>query len=78
ANRGYQFDIAEFEAQEKKRKHLQEITQDIQSQRNNISKEIGQKKAKGEDTSDIFANVNQIYEELKIIEKELKDIQDTI
>ncbi|MDE4988321.1 serine--tRNA ligase, partial [Francisella tularensis subsp. holarctica] len=60
ATRGYQFDIAEFEAQEQKRKPLQERTQDLQSHRNTISKEIGQKKAKGEATSDIFAKVNQI------------------
>ncbi|MDE5037949.1 serine--tRNA ligase, partial [Francisella tularensis subsp. holarctica] len=46
--------------------------------RNTISKEIGQKKAKGEDTSDIYAKVHQIKDELKIIEKELKDLQDTI
>ncbi|MDE4972107.1 serine--tRNA ligase, partial [Francisella tularensis subsp. holarctica] len=56
----------------------QERTHDLQTQRNTISKEIGHKKATGEDTSDIFAKVNQINEELKIIEKELKDLKDTI
>ncbi|MBK2029351.1 serine--tRNA ligase [Francisella noatunensis] len=78
ATRGYQFDIAEFKAQEAKRKDLQERTQELQSQRNTISKEIGKRKSKGEDASDIFAKVNDINDELKVIEKELKDLQDCI
>lgn len=78
ATRGYQFDIAEFETQESKRKELQEKTQELQSQRNAISKEIGKRKAKGEDASDIFTKVNEINEELKIIEKDLKELLDSI
>ncbi|QIW10496.1 serine--tRNA ligase [Francisella sp. LA112445] len=82
ATRGYKFDIAEFEAKEAKRKLLQEKTQELQADRNTISKEIGKRKAKGEDASDIFTKVNEINEELKIVEKDLKalleDINDTL
>jgi seryl-tRNA synthetase len=82
ATRGYTFDIAEFEAKEAKRKLLQEKTQELQADRNTISKEIGKRKAKGEDASDIFTKVNEINEELKIVEKDLKalleDINDTL
>ncbi|MED7789264.1 serine--tRNA ligase [Francisella sp. 19X1-34] len=82
ATRGYKFDISEFEAKEAKRKLLQEKTQELQANRNTISKEIGKRKSKGEDASDIFAKVNEINEELKVVEKDLKvlleDINDTL
>ncbi|WP_150466903.1 serine--tRNA ligase [Francisella sp. SYW-9] len=82
ATRGYKFDISEFEAKEAKRKLLQEKTQELQADRNTISKEIGKRKAKGEDASDIFTKVNEINEELKTVEKHLKalleDINDSL
>ncbi|AIT10113.1 seryl-tRNA synthetase [Candidatus Francisella endociliophora] len=78
ATRGYKFDVASFEAQEAKRKELQEKTQDLQAQRNTISKEIGKRKANGEDASDIFTKVNEINEELKTIEKDLKELLESI
>ncbi|QIV94250.1 serine--tRNA ligase [Allofrancisella frigidaquae] len=78
ATRGYLLDLNYFETQEAKRKQLQEKTQDLQAKRNSISKEIGKRKAKGEDANDIFAEVNNINEELKTVEKELKAILDSI
>ncbi len=78
ATRGYKLDINLFETQEAKRKELQEKTQELQSQRNTISKDIGQRKSKGEDASDICAKVNEINEELKTVEKDLKVLLDDI
>lgn len=78
ATRGYKLDINLFETQEAQRKELQEKTQELQSQRNTISKEIGKRKSKGEDASDIFAKVNEINEELKTVEKDLKALLDDI
>ncbi|GAB4224959.1 MAG: serine--tRNA ligase [Francisella sp.] len=78
ATRGYQFDIDNFKSLEKKRKTLQEKTQYLQSQRNDLSKDIGKKKSKGEDTASIVAQVQQINDELKIIEKDLKEVQNSI
>ena len=72
ATRGYKLDINLFETQEAQRKELQEKTQELQSQRNTISKEIGKRKSKGEDASDIFTRVNEINEDLKLVEKDLK------
>ena len=72
AMRGYKLDVNLFEIQEAKRKDLQEKTQELQSQRNIMSKEIGKRKSKGEDVSDIFAKVNEINEQLKTVEKDLK------
>ncbi|MED7820305.1 MULTISPECIES: serine--tRNA ligase [unclassified Francisella] len=78
ATRGYKFDIEEFNAKEAKRKQLQEKTQELQADRNAISKEIGKRKAKGEDASDIFSKVNEINEELKVVEKDLKELLEDI
>ena len=72
ATRGYKLDINLFETQEAQRKELQEKTQELQSQRNTISKEIGKRKSKGGDASDIFTRVNEINEDLKLVEKDLK------
>ncbi|MFC4892117.1 serine--tRNA ligase [Pseudofrancisella aestuarii] len=78
ATRGYILDIKKFQKLEEKRKVLQEKTQELQEQRNAISKEIGKRKAKGKDASDIFKKVGQINEELKTVEKKLKELLDSI
>lgn len=78
ATRGYKLDTELFEKNEAKRKELQEKTQELQSQRNTTSKEIGKRKAKGEDASDIFAKVGAINEELKVVEKDLKKLLEDI
>ena len=53
-----------FTALEAERKTLQTRTEELQSQRNNLSKQIGQRKAKGESTDDIMAAVAAIKTEL--------------
>ena len=68
ATRGFELDINLFETQQAQKKDLQEKTQKLQSQRKTISKENGKGKAKGKDADNIFAKVNEINEELKIIE----------
>lgn len=75
ATRGYELDtvvITELEAQ---RKALQVATQDLQNQRNTLSKSIGQTKAKGGDVASLMAEVNQLSEQLKKAEDELNNIQ---
>ena len=47
-----------FTALEAERKALQTRTEELQSQRNTLSKQIGQRKSKGESTDDIMAAVN--------------------
>lgn len=53
-----------FTALEAERKALQTRTEELQSQRNTLSKQIGQRKAKGESTDDIMAAVNGLKDEL--------------
>jgi seryl-tRNA synthetase len=53
-------DVARFESLESERKTLQTRTEELQARRNQLSKQIGQAKARGEDTAPIMAEVAQI------------------
>ena len=53
-------DVARFEALESERKTLQKRTEDLQARRNQLSKQIGQAKAIGEDVTAIMDEVGQI------------------
>jgi len=73
--RGFELDIAAFDALEARRKTLQSETQALQNQRNQKSKEIGKAKAQGQDTSEIMASVAAIGDSLKANEAELAELQ---
>src|SRR5215510_12327899 len=75
ADRGVTLDIAGFEKLEVQRKAVQTETQELQSKRNQLSKQIGQLKGKGEDASALMAQVNAQADRLKALEQELADIQ---
>ena len=53
-------DVARFNALETERKTLQKRTEDLQAQRNQLSKQIGHAKAKGEDVAPIMDEVGRI------------------
>lgn len=73
--RGFDFPQDTFSALEDQRKTLQNQVQELQNQRNSLSKSIGQAKAKGEDTSDIMAQVASIGAQLGEQEQQLKNLQ---
>ncbi|CAG4885108.1 seryl-tRNA synthetase, also charges selenocysteinyl-tRNA with serine [Georgfuchsia toluolica] len=75
ATRGVQFDSTRFEALETERKQVQTYTQDLQSKRNTLSKQIGMLKGKGEDASAVLAEVAGIGDELKANEDKLAVLQ---
>ena len=75
AQRGYTLDTASFQALEQERKSIQTQTQDLQSRRNQLSRQIGQLKAKGEDATGLMAQVNAQADELKALEQKLADVQ---
>ncbi|MDE3233166.1 MAG: serine--tRNA ligase [Pseudomonadota bacterium] len=56
--------VEKFRALENERKTLQTRTEELQSQRNNLSKQIGMLKAKGESTDQVMADVASIKTEL--------------
>ena len=53
-------DVARFNALETERKTLQKRTEDLQARRNQLSKQIGHAKAKGEDVAPIMDEVGRI------------------
>ncbi len=78
ATRGYVLDVATIESLESSRKQLQARTQELQNLRNTRSKAIGQGKAKGEDVSELMAEVAGFGEELKVSETGLENIRGQI
>jgi seryl-tRNA synthetase len=78
ARRGYRLDTQALAALEEKRKKVQVIAQQFQSERNAKSKAIGTAKSKGEDTSRLMQEVAQIGAAQKQAEAELEQIQNDI
>lgn len=78
ARRGFDFDVANFNALETKRKALQVETQELQNERNSRSKSIGQAKAKGEDIQPLLDEVADLGGKLKAAEDALSVLQDEI
>jgi len=78
AARGFAFDAARFDALEAERKTIQTRTQDAQSRRNTLSKQIGMLKGKGEDTTAVMAEVAGLGDELKQMEARLAALQTEI
>ncbi|MGZ5229481.1 MAG: serine--tRNA ligase [Burkholderiales bacterium] len=75
AERGYTLDVTAFEALEHERKAIQTETQELQAHRNQLSKQIGQAKSKGEDASEMIAQVNAEADRLKALEHDLASLQ---
>ncbi len=75
ATRGVELDSARFEALEAERKTLQTATQELQAQRNALSKQIGIARGKGEDVAALMAEVGGLADELKAMETRLDGLQ---
>ena len=75
AKRGVTLDTARFEALESARKDIQVRTQELQSRRNSLSKQIGIAKSKGEDAAPILAEVAGLGDHVKALEAELDRVQ---
>ncbi|AMO23905.1 serine--tRNA ligase [Ramlibacter solisilvae] len=68
-------DVAAFTALEAERKTIQTRTEELQAQRNQLSKQIGQLKAKGESADAVMAQVASIKSELESSAARLEQIQ---
>ena len=71
AARGFKLDVDRFQSLEEDRKRIQTETQDLQARRNAASRQIGQLKAKGEDTSIAMNEVAGLGDALKAGEERL-------
>jgi len=68
-------DEVRYAALETERKGVQMRTEELQSRRNSLSKQIGMLKGKGEDASAVMAEVGGIGDELKAAAERLEAIQ---
>ena len=68
-------DVERFSALEAERKRIQTRTEELQARRNALSKQIGQAKGKGEDTTALMAEVAGIADELKSGAERLEGLQ---
>jgi seryl-tRNA synthetase len=76
--RGFILDADYFLNLENKRKLLQEETQALQAKRNQVSKAIGQAKAKNEDVAPLMAEVANLGEKLSENESQLETLQQAL
>jgi seryl-tRNA synthetase len=75
AKRGFVLDTEKLSALEAQRKTLQTQTQELQSQRNSLAKQIGQCKAKGESVDDLLKTAEAANQSLVAKEAELAALQ---
>lgn len=73
--RGFALDVAQIQQLEAQRKEIQVKTQNLQNERNKISKSIGIAKKNGEDVQPLLDAVQQFSNEREQCEKALEQIQ---
>ena len=76
AKKGFKLDVVKLNSLEESRKQLQIDTENLQSERNSKSKEIGKLKAQGLDTTGIMAAVSAFGTQLDDKKAQLKQVQD--
>ena len=76
--KGFDFDVARFEALEAERRILQTETESLQSERNAKSKAIGKAKAAGEDIEPLKAEVGDLGERLDDAKSRFAVLQDDL
>ncbi|QDJ13010.1 serine--tRNA ligase [Mergibacter septicus] len=73
--RGFNLDLVTLQQLEQQRKALQVKTETLQAERNSRSKNIGMAKARGEDISQLLAEVNDMGDQLTQAKLELEQVQ---
>ncbi len=76
--RGLDLDKTEIETLELQRKEIQIKTQELQSERNTRSKEIGNVKSQGGDIEPLLREVTDLGDQLKVYENQLSTIQEQL
>ncbi len=74
----FELDAARFRELEERRKSLQVETQNLQNERNQRSRAIGEAKARGEDIEPLRAEVAELGDQLKSAEADLSSVQEAL
>jgi seryl-tRNA synthetase len=77
-HRGFDLDVNFFNSLEEERKHIQIKTQELQQERNDLSKQVGVLKSQGKDASDVLDKVSNISAQSKEFESQLALIQEKL
>lgn len=78
SRRGLPGSSSEILALDEKRRGAQTRMQEMQARRNTVSKEVGQRKSKGEDADDLIAEVQSLKDGLARAESEERDIAEAL
>ncbi len=78
ATRGYQLDIDFWQDLEQRRKSLQIKTEDLQAQKNQGAKKIGELKRNGQNAEELLQKMEVVSQSMKVAENELKELQSII
>jgi seryl-tRNA synthetase len=76
--RNYEFPLKHYKVLENLRKKIQTYTESVQALRNELSKQIGIAKSKGEDASKMMAEATSLGDELKDLEAQLLEVKSKI
>lgn len=76
--RGVQLNVADWAALEERRKDIQSKTENLQAERNQGAKQVGQIKKAGGDASELMARMQTVGDEMKAAEVELTALQQEI
>ena len=77
-HRGFDLDVNFFNSLEEERKYIQIKTQELQQERNDLSKQVGILKSQGKDASAVLEKVTNISAQSKEFESQLILIQEKI
>ncbi|EDZ64549.1 seryl-tRNA synthetase [beta proteobacterium KB13] len=77
-HRGFDLDVNFFNSLEEERKRIQIKTQELQQERNDLSKQVGVLKSQGKDASDVLNKVSNISAQSKEFELQLALIQEKL
>jgi seryl-tRNA synthetase len=78
STRGLSLPIDELDALETERKRVQMVTQDLQASRNRLAKEIGVRKARGENADALLAESQALPDQLKAAEEQLAGLRERL
>ncbi len=78
ATRGFALDLPRLVALETRRKAAQTETEQLQAERNRVSKAVGEAKRRGEDAASLLAQMGGVGERLAQLEAGLKAVQDEL
>ena len=76
--RGQDIDLDRFSSMEAKRRNILQEVESLRSERNQASKEIGKKKAKKEDASELIARMAEVSARIKELDELLKETEESL